>query len=90
MRGRGAPALVFIHGWSCDRTYWRGQVDAFSQTFRVVAVDLADHGESGTGRQVWTIGAFGEDVAACVSKLGLQRIILIGHSMGGDVILAGC
>ena len=86
-RGEGTPALVFVHGWSCDRTYWDGQLPAFSRQFKVVAVDLAGHGESGLGRKTWTMGAFGGDVAAVVEKLGLDRVILIGHSMGGDVIV---
>lgn len=85
--GEGTPALVFVHGWSCDRSYWAGQLQPFSRQFRVVAVDLAGHGESGLGREAWTMRAFGGDVAAVVDKLGLQRIILIGHSMGGDVIV---
>ncbi len=58
-RGEGTPALVFVHGWSCDRTYWDGQLPAFSRQFKVVAVDLAGHGESGLGRKTWTMGAFG-------------------------------
>jgi pimeloyl-ACP methyl ester carboxylesterase len=86
-RGEGSPALVFVHGWSCDRSYWAGQLPPFSRQFRVVAVDLAGHGESGLGRDGWTMQAFGADVAAVVEKLGLERIILIGHSMGGDVIV---
>src|SRR5207249_632714 len=81
----GTPALVFIHGWSCDRSYWKGQLEPFSQRFKVVAIDLAGHGESGLGRDAWTIAAFGGDVAAVVQKLGLERVILIGHSMGGHV-----
>lgn len=85
--GEGTPALVFVHGWSCDRSYWAGQLQPFSRQFKVVAVDLAGHGESGLGREAWTMGAFGGDVAAVVEKLGLERIILIGHSMGGDVIV---
>ncbi|MDQ3138223.1 MAG: alpha/beta hydrolase [Gemmatimonadota bacterium] len=85
--GQGTPALVFVHGWSCDRNYWKKQLQPFSRQFRVVAVDLAGHGESGLGREAWTIGAFGGDVAAVVDKLGLERIVLIGHSMGGDVIV---
>ncbi len=85
--GEGTPALVFVHGWSCDRSYWEVQLQSFSRQFKVVAVDLAGHGESGLGRTAWTIAAFGGDVAAVVEKLGLERIILIGHSMGGDVIL---
>jgi pimeloyl-ACP methyl ester carboxylesterase len=85
--GEGTPALVFVHGWSCDRTYWKAQLQPFSRQFTVVAVDLAGHGESGLERKAWTIEAFGGDVAAVVEKLGLKRIILIGHSMGGDVVV---
>lgn len=86
-RGSGAPALVFVHGWSCDRGYWAGQFDSFARRFQVVAVDLAGHGDSGLGRADWTIAAFGADVAAVTEALRLERVILIGHSMGGDVIL---
>lgn len=85
--GEGTPALVFVHGWSCDRSYWEGQLQPFSRQFKVVAVDLAGHGESGLGRKTQTMAAFGGDVAAVVEKLGLEHIILIGHSMGGDVIV---
>lgn len=85
--GEGTPALVFVHGWSCDRTYWKAQLQPFSRQFTVVAVDLAGHGESGLERKAWTIEAFGGDVAAVVEKLGLKRVILIGHSMGGDVVV---
>ncbi|CAG1000850.1 AB hydrolase superfamily protein YdjP [Burkholderiales bacterium] len=85
--GAGTPALVFVHGWSCDRTYWKGQLEPLGRRYRVVAIDLAGHGESGTNRQAWTIAAFGADVAAVVEKLGIERVILIGHSMGGDVIV---
>ena len=87
VHGEGVPALVFVHGWSCDRSFWKQQLQPFSKQFKVVAVDLAGHGESGLGRESWTIAAFGGDVAAVVDKLGLKHIILIGHSMGGDVIV---
>ena len=80
------PALIFVHGWSCDRSYWKAQIGPFTKKFEVVFVDLAGHGESGLGRKSWTIEAFGDDVASVVKKLGLKRVILIGHSMGGDVI----
>lgn len=85
--GVGAPALVFVHGWSCDRRYWRGQLGPLAARHRVVALDLAGHGESGTGRSDWTMHAFGEDVAAVVEHLRVAQAVLIGHSMGGDVIV---
>ena len=85
--GSGAPGLVFVHGWSCDRTYWANQMRAFAPRHRVVSVDLAGHGQSGSGRASWSMPAFGGDVAAVVEQLGLDDVVLIGHSMGGDVIV---
>lgn len=87
VRGSGTPVLVFVHGWCCDRTYWNKQMDHFSSRVKVVAVDLAGHGESGSNRKEWTMGAFGDDVAAVVNKLNLSRVVLVGHSMGGPVII---
>jgi len=86
MHGDGATTLVFVHGWSCDRTYWKGQIAPFSKNYKVVAIDLAGHGESGFGRKHWTMEAFGEDVAAVVKELDLKKVIMIGHSMGSVVI----
>ncbi len=85
--GRGEPALVLVHCWSCDRHLWDGVVPAVAKDRRVVTIDLAGHGDSGRDRKDWTIQAFGQDVRAVVDKLGLKRVILAGHSMGGPVIL---
>jgi pimeloyl-ACP methyl ester carboxylesterase len=85
--GSGTPALVFVHGWSCDRTYWADQMGALSTRHRVAAIDLAGHGESGDGRESWTMPRFGGDVTAVVGDLGVDELVLIGHSMGGDVIV---
>jgi pimeloyl-ACP methyl ester carboxylesterase len=59
----------------------------FSSSHTVVAIDLAGHGESGDDREMWTMKAFGEDVAAVARELGLTNVVLIGHSMGTPVIL---
>lgn len=85
--GHGSPALVLVHGWACDRGNWSGQVGPLSADRRVVTLDLAGHGESGIDRRDWTIESFGEDVAAVVNAAALKPVVLIGHSMGGDVIL---
>ena len=53
----GRPALVFVHGWSCDARYWDRQLPYFSKRFRVVALDLAGHGHSGMGRSRFTMGS---------------------------------
>jgi pimeloyl-ACP methyl ester carboxylesterase len=82
------PALVFVHGWSCDSRYWSAQVDAFTATHLVVTVDLAGHGASSSGeRTQWSMANFGADVTAVVEALALERVVLVGHSMGGPVVL---
>jgi pimeloyl-ACP methyl ester carboxylesterase len=86
--GTGEPALVFVHCWSCDRSYWTNQIDYFSEKYKVIAIDLAGHGESGIGRVDWTIENYGKDVKAVIDKEKLNNVILIGHSMGGPVVLA--
>ena len=85
--GAGELTLVLVHGWSCDRSYWQAQLEPLSRNHQVVTVDLAGHGESGLGRREWTIAAFGLDVAAVVNRLGRGEFVLVGHSMGGDVVL---
>lgn len=86
VHGDGAPALVLIHGCSCDRSYWAEQVGPLSRHYKVITIDLGGHGETGLGREDWTIDSFGADVAAVISSLDLKSVLLIGHSMGGDVI----
>ena len=87
VHGDGIPALVLIHGWSCDRSYWAEQVGPLSVHYKVVTIDLGGHGESGLEREDWTIDSFGADVAAVIRSLDLDPVVLVGHSMGGDVIL---
>jgi pimeloyl-ACP methyl ester carboxylesterase len=87
VHGTGTPTLGSVHGWSCDRRYWRGQLRLLAARYQTVAVDLAGHGQSGVGRRSWTMAAFGEDVVAVVEQLGLGELVLIGHSMGGDVVV---
>jgi pimeloyl-ACP methyl ester carboxylesterase len=85
--GQGEPCLVFVHGWSCDRSVWRKQVPYFEKKFRVITLDLAGHGKSGRERQVYTQKSFGEDIAAVVRQEGADKVILIGHSMSGTAII---
>jgi pimeloyl-ACP methyl ester carboxylesterase len=86
--GHGEPALVLIHGWSCDSGYWDSQLDALAAAHTVVTLDLAGHGKSDAGkRKDWSIENFGADVAAVVEATRQSQVILVGHSMGGPVAL---
>jgi len=85
--GKGDPALVLVHCGGCNRGFWDGQMTYFAAKHRVVALDLAGHGQSGGGRKDWTMAAFGQDVVSVVEALGLKRVVLIGHSLGGPAVL---
>jgi pimeloyl-ACP methyl ester carboxylesterase len=83
--GDGDGALLFIHGWACDRYYWASQLYDFADTHKVVVVDLAGHGDSGSDRTDWSIESMAQDVRAVIDHLALESVILVGHSMGGPV-----
>ena len=52
----------------------------------MVLIDLAGHGRSGSKRENYTMKSFGQDVFAVVEKIGAEKVVLIGHSMGALVI----
>ncbi|MBT3181457.1 MAG: alpha/beta hydrolase [Deltaproteobacteria bacterium] len=79
------PTLIFIHGWSCDGSYWKEQIPYFSKEYQVAAIDLAGHGRSGLKRKIYSIDSFADDVKAVVDSIGASKVILIGHSMGGEL-----
>jgi len=87
VQGKGEPALVFVTGWGGNRTNWEKQMYYFENTHKVVAIDYAGFGESGNNRKEWTMEAFGEDIVAVIKKLKLEKVILVGQSMGGAIIL---
>ncbi len=86
-QGRGAPPLVFVHGFACDHADWRFQTDFFSKTNEVVACDLRGHGATPGRPHECSIEHYGGDVAALVNNLQLRGVFLIGHSMGCRVVL---
>jgi len=85
VRGGGDITVVFIHCWTCNHEFWRPQIEHFSNKHKVVWLDLAGHGLSGSKRREYTMATFGEDVAAVVNKTDSSKIVLVGHSMGGPV-----
>jgi pimeloyl-ACP methyl ester carboxylesterase len=89
--GTGDTSIVFVHGWACDRTYFAPQVEHFGLRHPVLTVDLRGHGESGKPEArpgAYDIGELRDDVLAIASAAGLDRPVVIGHSLGGLVALA--
>lgn len=85
--GDGDTTILFVHGWCINKSYWDAQVAYFKPNYTVVTLDLPGHGNSGQNRKEWSIEDFGSDVVMLIDALNLNKIVLIGHSMGGDIIL---
>ena len=79
--------MVLIHGWGCDHTSLQTQAEYFSTTRRVVSVDLRGHGESDAPAGDYTMASYAADIAWLCKALGLQKPIIVGHSMGGNILL---
>ena len=84
--GEGKEAVVFIHGWTCDLTFWRGQAPVYEKR-RSLLVDLPGHGQSSKPDVAYTQERFARAVEAVMRHAGVERAVLVGHSMGGPVAL---
>ena len=85
--GKGDTTLLFLHGWCINKEYWDAQVDHFCGRYNVVTIDLPGFGKSGRNRDNWTFDEYREDVKTVIDSLQLKNVILIGHSMSGDILL---
>ncbi len=84
--GKGAKTVVMIHGWTCDHTFWSAQIQAFSEQYKVIALDLPGHGRSAPAG-AYPITLFARAVEALMRAEKVDKATLMGHSMGGAVIL---
>lgn len=85
--GQGEITLLFIHGWGINSSYWDSQLEYFGRQYRVLAIDLPGFGKSTSERKEWTRQNYTQDVIDFIDALSLENVILIGHSMSGDIIL---
>lgn len=85
--GNGDTTILFVHGWCINKTYWSEQESFFHKKYRVITMDLPGFGKSGKNRTTWNTTAFGRDVDAVITQLHLKNVILVGHSMAGDIIV---
>jgi pimeloyl-ACP methyl ester carboxylesterase len=83
-RGAGKPAFIFVHGWTCDHSFFAPQAEHFSRRHRVLSVDLRGNGESDKPQGSYPIAADADDIAYIIEQLDLRKIVAVGHS-GGDL-----
>jgi len=83
--GTGQP-FVMIPGWSQTADQWHSQINHFSKSYRVLALDMRGHGESDKPAHGYRIYRLSKDVREFIEELDLTNAILMGHSMGCSVL----
>ena len=84
----GKPLLVLVHGGRDHARSWDFVADRLTAHFHVIAPDLRGHGDS-----AWAIGSqysmaeYVLDLVQLLRRLDGQRVVLVGHSLGGAVVL---
>lgn len=82
----GQPVIVLLHGLFGSAANWGGVAKYLSQDYRVLVPELRNHGKSFHADDV-SYAAMAGDVLNLLDALGLDRVTLVGHSMGGKVAM---
>ena len=86
-QGEGVP-VIFIHGYLETSGIWSDFVREITADYRVITIDLPGHGRSDIYGDIHTMDFMAGVIRGLIDDLGMQRVIMIGHSMGGYVTLA--
>ncbi|MDO8600819.1 MAG: alpha/beta hydrolase [bacterium] len=87
--GRGSCALLFLHGWRSGGAVWFPIIPALLQqtSCDIYTLDLPGFGKSQTPPSSFSLDDYREIIKAFVQKLGLARVVLVGHSFGGRITI---
>ena len=86
--GQGTP-VILLHGFPLSGAIWHGQQQRLSDRYRVITPDLRGHGRSPAPAGVYEMDLLARDVLALLDTLLIKKAVIMGHSMGGYVALAG-
>ena len=89
LTGSGRPA-VLLHGWMCNRHFWKEQIRLLSDSHQVLAPDFCGHGDSDVDAAGCTMEQLARDVYGLTETLGIEQTVMVGHSMGGMVAQQFC
>ena len=83
--GKGPYTLLMVHGLGSYLPVYTKMVEGLKGKFRCVAVDLPNYGKSSSGAYPFTMDFFAETLKAFIRTTKLKNVILVGHSMGGQI-----
>jgi pimeloyl-ACP methyl ester carboxylesterase len=84
--GAGENALFFVHGWSCDETFWAAQATGLGSKFHLITIDLPGHGQSDKPQIPYTMDLYARAIDAVLQDAKVKSATLVGHSNGTPVI----
>nr|QNO56355.1 putative aminoacrylate hydrolase RutD [Methanosarcinales archaeon ANME-1 ERB7] len=84
--GDGEP-IIFVHGWMDDCSAWNSQIEFFAKKYKVIAYDHRGHGRSDKPEGDYSIQTLSNDLHTLIKELKLEKVTLVGHSMGGMTAL---
>lgn len=84
--GQG-PALLLLHGMGCNHKTWLPVLHQLARRYTVIAPDLLGHGESDKPRADYSIGGYANGMRDLLTVLGIDRVTVVGHSLGGGVAM---
>lgn len=87
--GTGNP-IVLLHGFLESSSIWEPFIKDLSRERQVICIDLPGHGKSGNLNDVHSMDLMAEAIHAVLAQLQIQKVTIMGHSMGGYVSLAFC
>ncbi|MGH3414064.1 MAG: alpha/beta fold hydrolase [Marmoricola sp.] len=82
-----APALLLLHGLGCDHTTWSPVIWQLARHYTVIAPDMLGHGASAKPRADYSVGGFANGVRDMLTVLGIEKVTVVGHSLGGGVAM---
>ncbi len=85
--GSGDRTLLFLHGLGSNLQAWQKNIDMLDEEYRCIALDFPGYGKSSKAAYPFGMQFFAETVQAFMDSLDLQQVVLVGHSMGGQVAM---
>ena len=86
----GNAAVLFLHGWGSRASLFEGLIELAAKKYFVLAPDMPGFGDSDEPADPWDVGRYADFILGLLKPYSLKKLILVGHSFGGRVILKLC
>lgn len=86
-QGTGPQTIIFIHGLGSYMPAWKKNIEHLQAHYRCIAIDLPGYGKSSKGPYPGTMSFYAETVSQFVAALQLGKVVIAGHSMGGQIAM---